>query len=70
MVFILVAVVKGVFICFALMAVCYRYDTISTKLYNDDDYDDDDDDGVMLFTATYHKIGRQTWMLSANAIDI
>jgi heme/copper-type cytochrome/quinol oxidase subunit 2 len=25
MVFILVAVVKGVFICFALMAVCYRY---------------------------------------------
>jgi heme/copper-type cytochrome/quinol oxidase subunit 2 len=25
MVFILVGVVKGVFICFALMAVCYRY---------------------------------------------
>ena len=26
MVLILVAGVKGVFVCFALMAVCYRYD--------------------------------------------
>lgn len=33
MVFILVGVVKGVFICFAVVAVCYRYSRFEKKLY-------------------------------------